>query len=139
MHSRKYKTDPAVLGEQIKTVLRESSDTRYQHKLEMVSLVLAGMTPSVLSTYSGDSQNAITGWVKTADEQGIEALRESLVGNSGRHAQLSADQIQEIRDLYLNDPSQWTGSKLSEHIEKTYSVHLGQRYCQKMMKKFQNS
>lgn len=135
MYSRKYKHDPEVLLAQTRALLKQSSDTRFQHKVEMVSLVFTGMTPAKLSEYSGDSRSSISGWVKIADEEGIEALRESLE-NTGRHPQLSEEQVNEIKTVYLRNPGQWTGEKLSEYIKKNYSVHLGKRSCQNMMALF---
>ena len=75
-NNRKYKTDPELLLAQGKAIVAAGDEARYQHKGEMVNLVLAGLTPSFLAEYCGDSKNAITGWVKLADERGCEALRD---------------------------------------------------------------
>ena len=70
---RRYKTDPELLLAQGKAIVDAGDEVRYQHKVEMVNLVLGGLTPSFLAEHCGDSKNSITGWVKAADERGFEA------------------------------------------------------------------
>ena len=77
-NNRKYKTDPELLLAQGKAIVATEGACRYRHKVEMVNLVLGGLTPSFLAKYCGDSKNAITGWVKLADECGFEALRDGV-------------------------------------------------------------
>lgn len=55
-------------------IISSTNDAQFQQKVEIVNLVLSGLTPSFLSTYCGESTNAITLWVKTTDEQGFDAL-----------------------------------------------------------------
>ena len=81
-NNRKYKTDPELLLAQGKAIVATEGNCRYRHKVEMVNLVLGGLTPSFLAKYCGDSKNAITGWVKLADECGFEALRDGKATGS---------------------------------------------------------
>jgi len=74
MLRRKYKTDPGVLLAQGQEIVATTKDARFQHKVEMVNLVLGGIPPSELSRYCAESKNTITLWVKTADEKGFGAL-----------------------------------------------------------------
>ena len=75
MPARKYKTNPAQVLSEGQQIVHSASDAKYRHKVEMVNLVLSGLSPSYLSSYCGDSKRTITLWVKTADEQGFGALK----------------------------------------------------------------
>ena len=136
-NTRKYKTDPNLLLAQGKAILAAGEATRYQHKVEMVNLVLGGLSPSFLPDHCGDSKNVITGWVKAADECGFEALR--VRKSSGRPPKLSAEQVVELDRLLGEEPSVygyrvWDGPSVSDLIEKRYGIAYSVRSCQVMFK-----
>ena len=136
MPARKYKTNPEELLAEGQLIVNSTTDAKYQHKVEMVNLVLSGITPSYLSTYCGDSKNAITLWVKIADEQGFEALK--VKRQTGRPPKLNSTQITQIRVVLEEDVPKkygynvWDGPALSAYIEKTYGVKLCVRQCQRL-------
>ena len=136
MPARKYKTNPSDLLAEGLLIVNSTDDAKYQHKVEMVNLVLSGLTPSYLSTYCGDSKNTITLWVKVADEQGFEALRAKK--QSGRPSKLTSNQIAEIRSVLKEDNPKkyghnvWDGPSLAAYIKATYSVTLCVRQCQRL-------
>ena len=136
MPARQYKTDPSQLLAEGQLIVQTTSDAKYQHKVEMVNLVLSGLTPSYLSTYCGDSKSTITRWVKIADEQGFEALK--VKKQTGRKPKLTGDQKEQIRAiLEEDDPKKyghnvWDGPSLSAYIEKTYTVKISVRQCQRL-------
>jgi len=136
MPTRKYKTNPKQLLAEGQLIVSSTQDTKYQHKVEMVNLVLSGLTPSYLSQYCGDSKNTITLWVKIVDEHGFEALKEK--NHPGRPPKLNSKQLSEIYAvLKEDDPKKygfnvWDGPSLSAYIEKIYSVKLCVRQCQRM-------
>ena len=74
MPSRKYVTDKAVLLREARRILSSGELADYIHKVECVNFVLAGMTPSQVGKYVPQSSSTIESWVKTAEEQGFEAL-----------------------------------------------------------------
>ena len=137
MPARKYKTEPAHLLEEGQKIVQTTSDAKYRHKVEMVNLVLSGLTPSYLSTYCGDSKRTITLWVKTADEQGFEALNPKKP--TGRPPRLTKEQKAEIRTILEEDAPKkygqnvWDGPSLSSFIEKTYAIKLSVRQCQRLL------
>ena len=137
MPARKYKTNPAQLLVEGPQIVHSTSDAKYRHKVEMVNLVLSGLTPSYLSTYCGNSKRTITLWVKIADEQGFEALKTKK--RPGRPAKLTKEQKTEIGAiLEEDDPKKygqnvWDGPSLSAYIEKIYAVKLGVRQCQRLL------
>ena len=136
MPARKYKTDPGRLLEEGQEIVQTTSDAKYRHKVEMVNLVLSGLTPSYLSTYCGDSKRTITLWVKIADEQGFEALKPKKP--TGRPPRLTKEQTAELRTILEEDAPKkygqnvWDGPSLSAYIEKIYAVKLGVRQCQRL-------
>ena len=81
--------------------LQKSVHTNFQHKVELVNLVLSGMTPSALSEFVCESKNTITLWVKTADEKGFDALRTKK--QTGRPSKLSAENIASIKSVLEED------------------------------------
>ena len=116
-------------------VLASISDDKYRHKVEMVNLVLSGLTPSYLSIYCNSSKRMITLWVKIADEQGFEALKPKKP--TGRPAKLTEKQMKEIqRVLKEDDPKKygqnvWDGSSLFAYIEHQFPSFKRQRATQK--------
>ena len=137
MPARKYKTNPVQLLAEGQQIVHATSDVKYRHKVELVNLVLSGLTPSYLSSYCGDSKRTITLWVKIADEQGFEALKAKKP--TGRPPKLTKEQKAEIRAiLEEDDPKKygqnvWDGPSLSAYIKKTYAVKLSVRQCQRLL------
>ena len=88
-------------------------------KVEMVNLVLSGLTPSYLSTYCGNSKRKIALWVKIADEQGFEALKPRKP--TGIPPKLTKEQMVKIRTVLEEDEPKkfghnvWDGSSLSAY------------------------
>ncbi len=136
MPERVYKSNREELLAEGKSIVRATDDAKFQHKVEMINLVLGGMTPSELSKYVRESKNTITLWVKTADEKGFDALR--VRKQHGRPTRLSEENMAAIKAvLEEDDPKKygynvWDGPSLSDFIAKQYGVSLGVRQCQRM-------
>lgn len=140
MPVREYVTDPAKLLAEGQMLVSSSEDSRFQHKVECVNLVLGGMMPSELSKYVAESKNTITMWVKTADECGFEALHTKK--QTGRPPKLSSLQLDEIEAaLKEDDPVKygyrvWDGPSLSSYIKEKHGVALSVRQCQRLFHSF---
>lgn len=140
MPTRKYKTNPSELLAQGQLIVNSTKDAKYRHRVEMVNLVLSGLTPSFLSNYCGDSKGTITLWVKIADEQGFDALKGKA--HTGKPPKLAREQTAEICEvLKEDDPKKygynvWDGPSLSAYILKTYGVELCVRQCQRLLHKW---
>lgn len=136
MPARKYKTDPFRLLAEGQKIVVSSNDPRFKHKVEMVNLVLSGLTPSYLSKYCAESKSTITLWVKIADEQGFDALRPKP--RPGRPPKLTLEQLEEVRKTLENDEPQkhgfhvWDVLSLSAYVKKAYNVDIGVRQCQRL-------
>lgn len=137
MPNRQYKTDPKQLLAEGQIIVNTTDDTKFQHRVEIVNLVLGGLTPSFLSNYCAESKNTITSWVKIADEKGFDALR--IKKQTGRPAKLSSEQLFQIKSVLEKDTpkeygySVWDGPSLSDYIAKTYAVSLCIRQCQRLL------
>lgn len=140
MPSRNYVSDPAALLAEGQMIVSSTEDSKFQHKVECVNIVLGGMPPSELSKYVAESKNTITSWVKTADEEGFEALHTKK--QPGRPMKLTKEQLAEIeRAVKEDEPTThgyrvWDGPSLSDFIKKKYSVEVSVRHCQRMFHGF---
>ena len=136
MPARVYKTDKEQLLAEGKLIVSSTDDSKFQHKVEMINLVLGGMTPSALSEFVCESKNTITLWVKTADEKGFDALRTKK--QTGRPSKLSSENIASIKSMLDEDNPKrygynvWDGPSLSAYILKEYGVSLCVRQCQRL-------
>ena len=81
--------------------LKADAETKYQHKVEMIRLILNGMSPTVLSCFCGESVSTLSSWVKSAKENGLESLHEKK--RSGRDRKLKTEQLEQIYSI-LNEP-----------------------------------
>lgn len=136
MPSRNYTTDPKKLLAEGKMIVSSTDDAKYQHRVECVNIVLGGMAPSELSKYVAESKNTITGWVKTADEQGFDALHPKK--QPGRPKALSDEQISEMQRVLDEDSPDkygyrvWDGPTMSQYMKEKYGVSISARTCQRM-------
>jgi hypothetical protein len=56
---RKYVSDPKKLLSEGQLIVNSTDDAKFQHRVEMVNLVLAGLTPSFLSEHTADSKKTL--------------------------------------------------------------------------------
>ena len=139
MPLRKYKTNKDLLLAEGMLIVSSSNDSRFQHKVEMVNLVLSGLVPSELCRYVAESKNTITLWVKIADEQGFDALKTKK--QNGRPPKLTLKHLDSIKEILKEDNPKkynynvWDGPALSDYIKKRYRIKLSIRQCQRIFKK----
>lgn len=134
MPNRQYKTDPKQLLAEGQIIINTTDDAKFQHKVELVNLVLGGLSPSFLSEYCAESKNMITSWVKTADKKGFDALHARK--QTGRPAKLSSQELAEIKAVLEEDVPKkqgyhvWDSPSLSDYIHKTIRIsETGLRCC----------
>ena len=102
MNNRKYHTDPETLLTQGQAIMSSSDESRYLFRVFAVNMVLAGTPASQVGASAGFTKAAVTGWVKTVDEHGFEALRPQQ--RAGRPSKLTQDQLKEIDLVLQSDP-----------------------------------
>ena len=135
MNVRKYKTDPELLLKQGKSIMSSTDESRFLFRVFAVNMVLSGCPASQIGELAGVSKAAVTGWVKTADEQGFDALRTGQ--RSGRPPKLSMEQRSEIDKALQADPDEfgfkiWDGPNLSRFIHDKFGIELCVRQCQRL-------
>ena len=135
MNSRKYHTDPGILLAQGQAIMSSSDEAKYLFRVFAVNMVLAGTPASEVGLSSGFTKAIVTGWVKTVDEKGFEALR--IKQKPGRPPKLTLEELQEIDEVIQSDPKNygfkvWDGPSLSAYIKAQYSINIGVRQCQRM-------
>lgn len=82
-------------------------------------------------------QKPLTGWVKTVDEEGFDALRPQQ--RPGHPSKLTDQQLKELDAVIQSDPKEhglkvWDGPSLSSYIKSHYSVDIGIRQCQRLFR-----
>ena len=137
MNLRKYNTDPKILLEQGKAIMSSSDETKFLFRVFAVNMVLSGTPASQVGASAGYTKAAVTGWVKTVDEKGFEALR--MQQRPGRPSKLSEQQLKEIDAVLQTDPKDhnlkvWDGPSLSSYIKSHYNVDIGVRQCQRLFR-----
>ena len=137
MNLRKYNTDPAILLEQGKAIMTSSDESKYLFRVFAVNMVLSGTPASQVGASAGYTKAAVTGWVKTVDEKGFEALRPQQ--RPGRPTKLTDQQLKEIDTVIQTDPKEhdlkvWDGPSLSAYIKSQYGVDISIRQCQRLFR-----
>lgn len=135
MNKRKYRTNPDELLAQGQAIMSSSDESRFLFRVFAVNMVLAGTPASQVGASAGFTKAAVTGWVKTVDEQGFEALRPQK--RAGRPAKLTADQLKSIDAALQDDPNNygykvWDGPSLSAYIREKFKIEIGVRQCQRL-------
>lgn len=139
MNIRKYKTNPEELIQDCNDALAiYADDADYIIKIIAVKSVASGNKVSNVAELLAVSKVAVTGWVKTADEEGIDALRPKQ--RRGKQPKLNVEQLKAIDKVLQSDPKElgyrvWDGPTLSSHIKATYGIDLGVRQCQRLFHK----
>ncbi|RFU95064.1 transposase [Sphaerochaeta halotolerans] len=134
MHTRVIDNKASLIIEG-KMIVHSTDDAKYQHKVELVLLVLAGLTPSFLSEYCSESKNTITSWVKAVTEKGYESL--AIRKPTGRPPKLSHAQLEALKSMLEGDPSAygydvWEGKSVSHLVETKFGVKMSVRQCQRL-------
>ena len=137
MNLRKYSKDPTVLLEQGKAIMASSDESKYLFRVFAVNMVLSGTPASQVGASAGYTKAAVTGWVKTVDEKGFEALRPRQ--RPGRPSKLSEQQLKEIDAVIQTNPKDyglrvWDGPSLSCYIKSHYGVDISIRQCQRLFR-----
>ncbi len=135
MNVRHFIHSREELLKQGQEIVKQTSDSKFIHRVTMVNLILGGMKSKEVSQYCGDSVRTINTWVKKVDEEGWESLM--TVKQKGRPATFSDTQLEEIKQAVRNDPENygyhvWDGPTLSDYIKATYNIEYGTRACQKL-------
>lgn len=129
--------DAEVLRGAIRQEIARSEESRYDHRLHGVLLVVSGHSCGQVAKAFGKNPTTVQRWVRRFEHGGFDGLREDE--RSGRPRTLDARQWRRLeRDLrrtprdFGHAQTLWDGRVLSEHLRQNYSVELGIRQCQRL-------
>ena len=136
MRNHKYINNREELLTQGRSIVSESADNKFVHRVSMVNLMLSGFSAKELAKYCGESERTLQSWLKKVDEQGWETLISKK--QTGRPSRLSNQQVEEIRIAVQADPEQsgynvWDGPTLSDYIKNQYGIEYGVRASQYLL------
>lgn len=136
MRNHKYINNREELLTQGRSIVSESADNKFVHRVSMVNLMLSGFSAKELAKYCGESERTLQSWLKKVDEQGWEKLISKK--QTGRPSRLSNQQVEEIRIAVQADPEQsgynvWDGPTLSDYIKSQYGIEYGVRASQYLL------
>lgn len=124
----------------ILSYFNKNEEAKFIHRLHGILLKLENQdnTCDTIGRMFGQSPRSISNWIKKVnDAKSIEVLRDSK--KSGRTPQLDDTQMSQIKEVLQKEPelsgitaSIWDGKSLSFYIQKTYSIELGVRQCQRL-------
>ena len=136
MRKHKYINNREELLTQGRSIVSESADNKFVHRVSMVNLMLSGFSAKELAKYCGESERTLQSWLKKVDEQGWETMISKK--QTGRPSRLSNQQIEEIRIAVQAEPEQsgynvWDGPTLSDYIKSQYGIEYGVRASQYLL------
>lgn len=131
--------EPHLMQIAIQQEIERSEESRYDHKLHGVLLVVNGYDSYEVGRMFGQNPTTIQRWVRKFNESGFSGLRDAA--RPGRPASLSEKQWGEMEKDVRRSPTDfnftqsfWDGKLLSAHLRKKYKVEIGVRQCQRLFK-----
>jgi transposase len=117
-----------------KPAIKSRRKTSAAHKLRSVHLVLDGASTVAAARKYGDSQRAVSNWVRRFKKGGPEALEEAQ--RAGRPSKLTGGQLARIRRLVFrtgerSDPI--TGQALTEFVKKEFALSLTRQHARRIL------
>jgi transposase len=122
--------------------IRRSEDSRYDHRLHAVLLTVQGMSCPEVARLMGEASRTVEYWLDRFQKNGIAGLGEQP--KSARPTRISEEQLVEVKAALrqvqagLPGPS-LTGKALAAWIAQHYSVSLGVRQCQRLLRQLASS
>ena len=133
--------DADIMRIAVQQEIQRSEESRYDHRLHGVLLCCSGFSCYKVADMLGQSPRAVENWIKRFERSGFAGLQEDP--KPGRPGTLDAVARERVaRDLRESpralgyEQTLWDGRLLSHHIEKTFSLHLGVRQCQRLFRQF---
>ena len=138
MRNRIYIRKPDEILKEAEAILTSNEDAEFHYKVTVVSFVLRGMPVKNVAENLNVDVRAVQRWVKTADENGFDALRPRSA--TGRPRLLSDEQESRVKAAVLSAPEEygynvWDGKSVSHLIRKEFNISISVRSCQYLLKK----
>lgn len=129
--------DAKIMRIAVQQEIVRSEDSRYDHRLHGILLILEGFSTYQVAEYFGQSPRTIQYWVKKFEQSGFAGLEETP--KPGRTSRLDLETVEKVdKDLRLSPrdfgygQNLWDGKLLSHHLKEHYDVSLGVRQCQRL-------
>lgn len=129
--------DAEIMRIAVQQEIVRSEESRYDHRLHGILLVLNGYSPAEVAELFGQGVRTVQYWIKRFEKSGFAGLADHP--KPGRSSSLDADQVQAVgRDLRQSprslgyDQNLWDGKLLSHHLALHYHVSMGVRQCQRL-------
>jgi len=130
---------PDLIRFAIQQEVFRSDESRYLHRLHALLLISSGQSSQQVSELFGEDRRTVQRWVHRFEADGLDGLRDGE--HVGRPATLNERQWERLkRDLARSPNStddkrrRWNGKLLAEHLQEKYSVTLGVRQCQRILR-----
>lgn len=140
MNVHKYKTDPGVLFAEGQALLKESPESKFTYRVQMVNLQLLGkLTTQDISKATGVPVRTLQHWLKSVDEKGWDSIKDPVY--TGGKSRLSEEQQQEIKQLVIADKPEdegfkvWDTKTLAIYIKRKYDVEYSQSTTSRLLHK----
>ena len=129
---------PEVARAAINREISRSEESRYDHRLHGLLLVIGGQSCQQVAELLGEDRRTVQRWVKSYETKGLDGLREGE--RPGRPAPLNERQTKALKreisrspQSFGHTPRIWSGKVLVEHLRLKYDVLLGLRQCQRIL------
>jgi len=136
--NKQYSNCNCDLNSAVRNEVRLTNSNRFLHRLHCVKLVKNGCKVPQVSEWFGEHTRTIQRWVKSADNDGVEGLRDNK--RIGRPTSILDSQKIFLRQDVNKLPNEigykekkWSGKLLKFHLENYYHVELGLRQCQRLL------
>ena len=131
----------ALSSARIARKIRETADSRFQHRLHLVFLVSEGWTCEDAGRAYGDSPRSVRRWCQAYEKYGDAGLQEKASG--GRPARLTEDHLDAIR-IVIKKPAHmagvqsdtWTGKALADWLQREWSISITDRRARQILASF---
>ena len=129
--------DAEIIKIAVQEEILRSEESRYDHRLHGVLLVLCGQSCYEVAELFGHSPRTIEYWLKRFEESGFAGLQETA--RPGRPSLLTQARLREVNQDLRKSPRElgyqqnlWDGKLLSHHLAHRYQVSIGVRQCQRL-------
>ena len=133
--------DTDVMRIAIQQEIGRSEESRYDHRLHGLLLVMARQSCREVAELFGEDGTTVQRWIRRFEQGGLDALREGERERSGRPRTLDATQWRKLQSDLRKTPRDfglaatlWDGPVLAEHLRRRYGVGLGVRQCQRLFR-----
>ena len=130
-------SDADIMRIAVQQEIVRSDESRYDHRLHGILLVLSGHTCYEVAELFGQSPRTVEYWVQRFEASGFAGLQEAE--RPGRPGALDAKGLERVgRELRKNprdlgyEQNLWDGKLLSHHLAEKYAIQLGVRQCQRL-------